>query len=97
MSIEWKKLNDRLQRKGKRGKVDWYGYFRVVELHGSFWPHYHVLMEYFIWIVTDLGRQLDGWALGITHVRDVSLDDAVGELAPYLTTPETKGGGTKIY
>jgi hypothetical protein len=97
MSIEWKKLNDRLQRKGKRGKVDRHGYFRVVELHGSFWPHYHVLMEHPTWTVTDLGRQLDGWALGITHARDVSLDDAVGELAPYLTTPETKGGGTKTY
>ncbi len=97
MSTEWNKLNDRLGRKAKRGEVERHGYFRVVELHRNLWPHYHVLIEHPTWTAADLGQQLAGWTVGHTDARDILLDDAVGELAPYLTTAETKGGGHKAY
>ncbi len=99
MSTEFHKLNKRLVRKAARAGVDAPGYFRVIELHRNLWPHYHVVLEHPSWGSSDIQKQLQGWheALGITHVREVSLDDAVGELAPYLTSAESKGGGSKAY
>jgi hypothetical protein len=99
MSTEFHKLNKRLNRKAVRAGVDSPGYFRVIELHRNLWPHYHVVLEHPSWSSADVHKQLDGWheALGITHTREVSLDDAVGELAPYLTSAESKGGGSKAY
>jgi hypothetical protein len=99
MSTEFHKLNKRLARKADRAGLPAAGYFRVIELHRSGWPHYHVVIEHPTWTAASIQKQLGGWyeALGRTDSRDISLDDAVGELAPYLTSSETKGGGTKTY
>jgi hypothetical protein len=97
MSIEWRKLNDRLKSKARRAKVEAPGYFRVVELHRNGWPHYHVVIEHATWKAADIETQVRAWGLGtIVHAVDVSLDDAIGEVAPYLVSTE-KGNGSKAY
>ena len=97
MSREWDRLNKRLRSKSRRAEADPVGYFRVVELHRNGWPHYHVVLEHPEWGLDDLVPQLVGWDLGRVDVRAVSLDDAVGELAPYLVAAEKKSGGSKAY
>ena len=97
MSREWDRLNKRLRSKARRAEADAVGYFRVVELHRNAWPHYHVVLEHPEWGPDDLAAQLSGWDLGRVDVRAVSLDDAVGELAPYLVCAERKSGGSKAY
>jgi hypothetical protein len=73
-------------------------YYRVVELHRNIWPHYHVVLEHPEWTAADIQQQVDGWQLGtITQARDMSLDDALGEVAPYLVSTERKAGGHKAY
>jgi hypothetical protein len=98
MSAEWNRLNDRLRRKAQRsGKVQAH-YFRVIELHRNVWPHYHVVIEHPEWTAASIEHQVAGWNLGsITDAGDISLDDAVGELAPYLVSTERKAGGHKAY
>lgn len=96
MSREWKKLNDRLKRKAARADLEVPGYFRVIELHRNGWPHYHVVLEHSTWTANDIRQQVEGWGLGIVHLADVNLDDAVGEVAPYLVTTE-KANGHKAY
>lgn len=98
MSDEWNKLNDRLRRKAARAKVQRVGYFRVVELHRNGWPHYHVVIEHPTWTAADILPQVQGWGLGSqVDAVDISLEDAVGEVAPYLTSSEKKGNGSKAY
>ncbi len=98
MSTEWNRLNSRLTRKADRAGVPRHGYFRVVELHRNLWPHYHVVIEHPTWKAADIGHQISGWALGtVTQARDVSIEDAIGEVAPYLVSAEGKGKGTKAY
>ncbi len=97
MSVEWRKTNDRLKSKARRAKVEAPGYFRVVELHRNGWPHYHVVIEHSTWTAADIETQIRAWGLGdIVHAVDVSLDDAIGEVAPYLVSTE-KGNGSKAY
>lgn len=98
MSKEWDKLNLRLSKKCRNVGVQRFGYFRVVELHRNCWPHYHVLLEHPELTAVDVDRQLQGWSLGRVDVSsDISLDDAVGEMAPYLVCNERKSGGHKAY
>lgn len=97
MSQEWDRLNKRLRSKARRAEAEAVGYFRVVELHRNGWPHYHVVLEHPDWGPADLAGQLSGWELGRVDVREVSLHDAVGELAPYLVAAERKSGGSKAY
>lgn len=96
MSKEWDKFNRRLIAKTDYAGLERVAYFRVVELHRNVWPHYHVLLEHPDLEASDFKKQLDGWKLGITDAREISLDDAVGELAPYLVSTE-KGKGSKAY
>ncbi len=97
MSVEWRKLNDRFKSKARRAKVEAPGYFRVVELHRNGWPHYHVVLEHPTWMAADIETQVRAWGLGsIVHAADLSLDDAIGEVAPYLVSTE-KGKGSKAY
>jgi hypothetical protein len=98
MSAEWNRLNDRLRRKAQRsGKFEAH-YFRVIELHRNVWPHYHVVIEHPEWTAASIEHQVAGWNLGsITDARDISLHDAVGELAPYLVSTERKAGSHKAY
>ena len=97
MSKEWDALNKRLGQKAKRAGVERVGYFRVVELHRNGWPHYHVIVEHPTWGADELSVQLSGWKLGRVQADEVSLDAAVGEVAPYLTSAEKKGNGSKAY
>lgn len=97
MSAEFNKLNDRLRRFCEYRGLETVDYFRVVELHRNLWPHYHVLLEHPDLEAADLAKPLRGWKLGRTDAREISLDDAVGELAPYLVSTERKGGGSKAY
>jgi hypothetical protein len=98
MSEEWTQLNKRLQSKARRADTVRHEYYRVVELHRNIWPHYHVVLEHPEWTAADIQQQVDGWQLGtITQARDVSLDDALGEVAPYLVSTERKAGGHKAY
>ncbi len=97
MSAEFNKLNDRLRRFCEYRDLAPVEYFRVVELHRNLWPHYHVLLEHPDLEASDLAKPLRGWKLGRTDAREISLDDAVGELAPYLVSTEHKGGGSKAY
>lgn len=97
MSREWDKLNKRLGAKAHRDGVERVGYFRVIELHRNGWPHYHVVMEHPTWGPAELRRQLGGWTLGRWDAREITLDAAVGEVAPYLTSAENKGNGSKAY
>jgi hypothetical protein len=97
MSSEWDKLNKRLGKKCSSLDLPRFGYFRVVELHRNGWPHYHVVLEHPDLASEDIERQVAGWGLGITDSLEISLDDAVGELAPYLCSTERKGNGTKAY
>lgn len=97
MSREWDRLNKRLGQKARREETDRAGYFRVVELHRNGWPHYHVVLEHPVWGVDEIRRQLAGWGLGRWDARDITLDAAVGEVAPYLTSAENKGNGSKAY
>jgi hypothetical protein len=97
MSYQWDRLNDRLRRKTDYAGLPRFGYFRVIELHRNGWPHYHVVVEHPNLGAADIRRQVDGWALGLTDAREISLDDAVGELAPYLVSSERKGAGSKAY
>ncbi len=98
MSIEWRKLNDRLKSKAKRAKVEAPGYFRVIELHRNGWPHYHVVIEHPTWTAADIETQVRAWGLGTqVDMSDLSLDDAIGEVAPYLTSAEKKSNGSKAY
>jgi hypothetical protein len=98
MSTEWNKLNSRLTRKADRAGVARHGYFRVIELHRNRWPHYHVVIEHPNWRAADIRKQVAGWAIGeIVQVRDISVEDAIGEVAPYLVSHENKGKGSKAY
>lgn len=97
MSAQWDALNKRLQSKARRSGTVRPHYFRVIELHRNVWPHYHVVLEHPDWTAGDIEQQLGGWSLGITDARDVSLDDSVGEVAPYLVSTERKAGGHKAY
>lgn len=97
MSQEWKKLNDRLKRKCARAGSEGFGYFRVIELHRNGWPHYHVVLEHSHFVAADILQQLEGWQLGRVHAKDVAIDDAIGEVAPYLVCAERKSGGHKAY
>ena len=67
------------------------------ELHRNGWPHLHALIEHASWGADDLAGALGGWSLGRWDARDVSLDDAIGEVAPYLVSGERKSGGSKAY
>jgi hypothetical protein len=97
MSEAFEGLNKRLRSKAKRQGVERHGYFRVVELHRNGWPHYHVLIEHPIWTSADIQTQVRGWDLGsIVEAQDVDVDEAVGELAPYLVSKE-RGKGHKAY
>jgi hypothetical protein len=91
MSREFKRLLDSLNSYARRRGLDRWRYFRVVELHRNGWPHYHVVFEH-----DELPLESVSWGLGRSDVRPVSLDDAVGEVAPYLVCSE-KGGGSKAY
>ena len=97
MSAEWDLLNKRLRSKCRRAGVDRVGYFRVIELHRNGWPHYHAVLEHPTFGLDDLAQQLSGWSPGRIDVRSISLDDAVGELAPYLVCSEKKSNGHKAY
>lgn len=92
MSREWSRLRSRLAKLGNGWE-----HFRVVELHRNGWPHYHVVLEHPTLGAGAIGLAVAGWNLGISDVRGVSLHDAVGEVAPYLTSAESKGGGSKAY
>ncbi|MEI2423265.1 hypothetical protein V6O07_23545, partial [Arthrospira platensis SPKY2] len=95
MSAEWDLTMRALNARAKRAGLAPWRYFRVVELHRNVWPHYHVVIEH-----PQLADapDLDLWGLGLVDVRPVSIDDAVGEVAPYLVASETKGkGGHKAY
>ena len=91
MSKEWNRLNDRLGSKARRAETVRPQYCRVVELHRNGWPHYHVVIEHPEWSDEDIEQQFSGWKLGRVDLRPISLDDAVGELAPYLVNTEGKG------
>jgi hypothetical protein len=97
MSKEWNRLVARLSSKARRADAEKVGYFRVVELHRNGWPHYHAVLEHPEWGPEELRTQLEGWGLGRVDLREVSVDDAVGELAPYLVSAEKKSGGSKAY
>lgn len=97
MSQEWNRLGARLSSKARRAKASGVGYFRVVELHRSAWPHYHAVFEHPEWGPDEVAVQLKRWPLGRVDLREVSVDDAVGELAPYLVCAERKSGGSKAY
>ena len=98
MSHEWRKFNDRLKSKAHLAKVEAPGYFRVIELHRNGWPHYHAVIEHSTWKAADIEKQVRGWRLGtIVHTADLSLDDAIGEVAPYLVSNEKKSNGSKAY
>jgi hypothetical protein len=96
MSTEWNRLNDRLRRFTQYRELQSVEYFRVVELHRNVWPHYHVVLEHPTLTAADLEKPVKSWKLGRTDLREISLDDAVGELAPYLVSTE-KGKGSKAY
>lgn len=91
MSAEWNRLNDRLRMKAARAKVARHDYFRGIELHRNGWPHYHVVLEHPTWTHEDIEPQVSGWKLGRVDLREISLDDAVAELAPYLVNSEGQG------
>jgi hypothetical protein len=97
MSSEWDRLNKRLGVKCQRAGLDRFGYFRVVELHRNGWPHYHAVLEHPHLAADDVDRQLAGWSLGRYEASPVSLDDAVGEVAPYLVCAERKASSHKAY
>ncbi len=97
MSRELKALMDRVNLKAKRLGLGTFGYFRVVELHRNGWPHYHLVLEHPSISVDQIQSQVESWQLGRVDVRPVSIDDAVGELAPYLVCNERKGAGSKAY
>ena len=98
MSKQWNNLNTRLKSKARRAGVAAHGYFRVVELHRNGWPHYHVVIEHPTWKAADIQKQVSGWNLGtVVQAADISIDDAIGEVAPYLVSHESKGSGHKAY
>lgn len=97
MSKAWHALNRRLKAKASRAGVVVGEYCRVVELHRNGWPHYHVVYEHPSWGIEDIRHQVEGWELGRVDLRSVSLDDAIGELAPYLVSSERKSAGSKAY
>lgn len=97
MSKEWNNLNERLGSKARRADLCRPEYFRIIELHRNVWPHYHVVIEHPEWTAEDIRVQVEGWGLGIVHLADVSIDDAVGEVAPYLVSKETSTMGGKSY
>lgn len=99
MSKEWHALNRRLKAKAKRAGVEAGMYLRVVELHRNGWPHYHVVFEHPTWGPGDVLPQFEGWGLGRIDIapEPISIDDAVGELAPYLVSAERKSAGSKAY
>lgn len=92
MSREFNKLMQRLNLRATRAGYERWRYFRVIELHRNGWPHYHVVFEH-----DELELHELVWPLGISDVRPVSVDDAVGEVAPYLVCAERKGAGSKAY
>jgi len=94
MSKAWDRWIRALNFRSKYAGVDPWLFYRVVELHRNVWPHYHALLEHPT--ITD-APDVSSWALGISDVRPISIDDAVGELAPYLVCSESKGKGHKAY
>lgn len=94
MSRQFDQLVRAVNARAKRAGLDPWGYFRVVELHRNVWPHYHVVFEHAQ--LAD-APDLELWDLGRWDVRPVSIDDAVGEVAPYLVSSESKGKGHKAY
>jgi hypothetical protein len=95
MAKAWDRWARALNARAKRAGLDPWGYFRTVELHRSVWPHYHVVLEH--GQIAD-APDLSTWPLGvIVDAVPVSIDDAVGEVAPYLVCSESKGKGHKAY
>lgn len=97
MSAEFSALMKRLNRKASYRNLNKWGYFRVIELHRNGWPHYHVVLEHPTFTAGDIEQQLSGWSLGRVDARAISLEDAIGEVAPYLVCAENKAGGSKAY
>jgi hypothetical protein len=95
MSAKWADLTNVLNERTRRAALARWEYFRVTELHRNVWPHYHAVLEHgTLTEEPDLGK----WNLGRVDIRPISVDDAVGELAPYLVCSESKGkGGHKAY
>jgi hypothetical protein len=94
MAKAWDRMTRALNARCKRRGLDPWAYFRVTELHRNRWPHYHAVLEHAQ--LAD-APDLELWPLGISDARPVSIDDAVGELAPYLVATEAKAGGSKAY
>jgi len=95
MSAKWAELTDALNARARRAGLGRWEYFRVTELHRNVWPHYHAVVEHES--IVD-APDLELWNLGRVDVRPIDIDDAVGELAPYLVCSESKGkGGHKAY
>jgi hypothetical protein len=92
MSREFTKLMKLLNMRAARAGFEKFGYFRVIELHRNGWPHYHVIFDH-----TNLVPTVSSWSLGRVDLRPVGVDDAVGEVAPYLVCNERKSGGHKAY
>lgn len=97
MSKEWNRLTARMSKRSRTHEEAKAEFLRVVELHRSAWPHYHVVIEHPTWSTEDVEQLVSGWQWGRVDVRAVSIDDAVGEVAPYLVSSEKKGKGSKAY
>lgn len=94
MSKAWQTMMDALNVELKRAGLARWGYFRVVELHRNVWPHYHVVFEH---PDLEVAPAITSWPLGIVDARPVTVDDAIGEVAPYLVASESKGKAHKAY
>lgn len=94
MSNAWGKLTNALNERARRAGVARWEYFRVTELHRNVWPHYHAVLEH---PTITAPPDVELWNLGRVDVEAIDIDDAVGELAPYLVCSESKGKGHKAY
>lgn len=98
MSKEWNRLTARMSKRSRSCEEAKAEFLRVVELHRSAWPHYHVVVEHPTWTTADVEQFVNGWQLGSqVEVSEISIDDAVGEIAPYLVSAENKSKGTKAW
>lgn len=98
-SREWNRFVSRMSVKARRSEQLKAEFLRNVELHRNAWPHYHAVIEHPEWSREEVEQLASGWKLGRVDISEgsVSIDDAVGEVAPYLVSAEKKSNGTKAY
>jgi len=90
MSKKFGDMRRRLTMRAKRSGNENPQYLRIAELHRNGWIHYHAVFQLPPGFPPhNLKEIVQDWELGRSDCRQVSAEDAVSHVVPYLTSEET--------